>query len=212
MGIFNQGILGGFSGKVGTVVGSNWREKDVMRSRPRFRRNRTTTPAQEEQKARFSLASKLTGYLSNLIKTSYGKAGSKKAHNSAYQEILASVIGGVYPNLVVDYSKLPVAKGKINTAFNPVAESLQPGSVKFSWDDNSSLQQASPNDNAILVVFCEEMQELMYKLNGAARFLMEDEIDVSFFSGKQVHTWISFISSDQRNTADSLYTGMVTVL
>lgn len=27
-----KGILGGFSGKVGTVVGANWRGKDIIRS------------------------------------------------------------------------------------------------------------------------------------------------------------------------------------
>jgi hypothetical protein len=32
---FNKGILGGFSGTVGTVVGANWRGMDVMRSRPK---------------------------------------------------------------------------------------------------------------------------------------------------------------------------------
>jgi hypothetical protein len=35
MGTFNKGILGGFSGKVGTVVGFNWRGLDVMRSLPK---------------------------------------------------------------------------------------------------------------------------------------------------------------------------------
>jgi len=35
MGTYNKGILGAFYGKVGTVVGSTWRGKDVMRSLPR---------------------------------------------------------------------------------------------------------------------------------------------------------------------------------
>ena len=30
-----KGILGGFSGKVGTVVGVNWRGKDIIRSLPK---------------------------------------------------------------------------------------------------------------------------------------------------------------------------------
>ncbi len=32
MGTFNKGILGGFSGKVGNVIVSNWKGKDVVRS------------------------------------------------------------------------------------------------------------------------------------------------------------------------------------
>ena len=35
MGTYNKGILGPFSGKVGTVVGASWRGKDVMRSLPK---------------------------------------------------------------------------------------------------------------------------------------------------------------------------------
>ncbi len=32
MGTIKQGVLGGFSGKVGTVIGSFWKGKSVMRS------------------------------------------------------------------------------------------------------------------------------------------------------------------------------------
>lgn len=36
MATLNKGILGGFSGKVGTVVGANWRGLDIIRSRPKI--------------------------------------------------------------------------------------------------------------------------------------------------------------------------------
>ncbi|WP_291131895.1 DUF6266 family protein [Flavobacterium sp. UBA7682] len=45
MGTYNKGILGPFSGKVGTVVGANWRGKDIMRSLPK-KTNRTPTETQ----------------------------------------------------------------------------------------------------------------------------------------------------------------------
>ncbi len=35
MGKYNKGILGAFSGKVGPVVGSSWRGRDVLRSCPK---------------------------------------------------------------------------------------------------------------------------------------------------------------------------------
>jgi len=34
MGKINQGILGGFSGKVGNVIGGNWKGIDYMRVKP----------------------------------------------------------------------------------------------------------------------------------------------------------------------------------
>ena len=33
MGTISKGILGGFSGKVGTVIGGNWKGIDYMRSK-----------------------------------------------------------------------------------------------------------------------------------------------------------------------------------
>jgi hypothetical protein len=34
MGTLNEGFLGGFSGTLGTAVGSKWKRKNVIRSRP----------------------------------------------------------------------------------------------------------------------------------------------------------------------------------
>ena len=54
MGEIKQGILGGFSGKVGTVIGSTWKDVSYMRamaisvSNPR-------TPKQQTQRGKFAL-------------------------------------------------------------------------------------------------------------------------------------------------------------
>jgi len=38
MSILSQGILGGFSGKTGPVIGSFWRDKPVMRTKPVYKK------------------------------------------------------------------------------------------------------------------------------------------------------------------------------
>ncbi|MBK5214765.1 MAG: hypothetical protein JJE55_14020 [Flavobacteriaceae bacterium] len=55
MGKFNDGIFGSFSGRVGNVVGANWRGIDVLRKRPRKKPNRTGTAGQLEQRAKFAM-------------------------------------------------------------------------------------------------------------------------------------------------------------
>ncbi|MDD2265168.1 MAG: DUF6266 family protein, partial [Bacteroidales bacterium] len=42
MGTIKQGILGGFSGKVGNIVGASWRGIDYIRSMPASVRNPRT--------------------------------------------------------------------------------------------------------------------------------------------------------------------------
>jgi hypothetical protein len=55
MGTIKKGILGGFSGKVGTVVGASWRGISYMRSLPQKVRN-PRTQGQRSQRNKFALA------------------------------------------------------------------------------------------------------------------------------------------------------------
>ena len=52
MGIIKKGILGGFSGKVGNVVGASWKGIDYIRSLPSTVRN-PRTPRQVKQELSF---------------------------------------------------------------------------------------------------------------------------------------------------------------
>lgn len=49
-----KGILGGFSGKVGTVVGASWRGQDIIRSMPKPS-SRKATGKQMLQQLKFKL-------------------------------------------------------------------------------------------------------------------------------------------------------------
>ena len=57
MGRVKNGILDGFPGTIGTVIGGNWRGVQYMRARSQNKRHKTTQ-AQEEQRAKFALAIK----------------------------------------------------------------------------------------------------------------------------------------------------------
>jgi len=54
MGTYVKGILGNFSGKVGTVIGSNWKTVNYMRSLSGKRKG-TPTSAQLEQQMKFMI-------------------------------------------------------------------------------------------------------------------------------------------------------------
>lgn len=56
MGVIKKGVLGGFSGKVGPVVGSSWKGIDVMRAMPQSVAN-PRTAKQVEQRRKFTAAS-----------------------------------------------------------------------------------------------------------------------------------------------------------
>ena len=73
MAIIKRGILGGFSNKIGNVVGTSWKGISVMRALPQSVHN-PKTEAQEEQRTNFAVASKLgSQLLDSVIKPFWDK-------------------------------------------------------------------------------------------------------------------------------------------
>ena len=70
MGIISKGILGGFSGTVGTVIGGSWKGITYMRSQP-ARRTSEPTEAQLEQQAKFALAIRFISVFGGLFMISF---------------------------------------------------------------------------------------------------------------------------------------------
>lgn len=66
MAIIKRGILGGFSNKIGNVVGTSWKGISVMRSLPQSVHN-PKTEAQEEQRTNFAVASKIGSQLLDAV-------------------------------------------------------------------------------------------------------------------------------------------------
>ena len=66
MAIIKRGILGGFSNKIGNVVGTSWKGISVMRSLPQSVHN-PKTEAQVEQRTNFAVASKLGSQLLDAV-------------------------------------------------------------------------------------------------------------------------------------------------
>ena len=98
MGRFIKGILGGFTGKIGPVIGSNWRGIEYMNSRPK-KRTGTPNPFFEGQKARFKLAAIFLKTIGDVVKLSFHKAGSKIiGRNSSLAHLLKNAISGNFPD------------------------------------------------------------------------------------------------------------------
>ena len=63
----------------------------------------------------------------------------------------------------------------------------------------------------MLVVYSEDLGRAAYTLSGPARSAGTGLLTIPAFSGKQVQTWLSFISANGKEIADSVFTGQVTV-
>jgi hypothetical protein len=206
-----KGLFDGIQGKFANAIGSTWKGTPVLRSKPLRKKNRKTSELQKAVQAKFKLASDFVGAIRDLINVSFQSRPGEIKENIAVSRIITKAIGGVYPDLIIDYSAIEVSKGSCKEAMNPVAVSTEPGMIRFSWMDNTMLGKSTPNDKAIMVAYCPDEGDALYTIGRATREDEEGTLNVRLFSGKQVHTWIAFLSAKDKSASDSRYTGMLTV-
>ena len=210
MATFEKGILGGFSGKVGTIIGGNWKGIDYMRSKSA---KRTFVPSQKqlEQQLKFGLMMRFLQPMTTLLSISfYDFAIRKTGINSAFAYNYKEAITGDFPDYVIDYAKALVSRGNLPNALGPSVISGAGSILTWSWTDNNS-STADPNDQAILVAFCPEMRQAIFTTNGAKRSELTADLNVVTFKGKQVQTFIGFLSVDGRNSSISIFTGEIMI-
>ena len=83
MGTIKQGILGGFSGKVGSVVGASWKGIAYMRSLPQSVTN-PRTEGQVNQRSKFAVTLGFLQPITTYLRVGYkGYASGKTAFNAA---------------------------------------------------------------------------------------------------------------------------------
>ena len=113
MGTIKKGILGGFSGKVGTVVGASWKGIAYMRGQAVHTKNPRTAGQIYQRDAIKAVTLALRPIASTLRLTFAEYAKKMSAFNKAvsvnYKEAIVNQDG----NPVVDYSKLILSKGTL---------------------------------------------------------------------------------------------------
>ena len=213
MGTFEKGYLGGFSGKVGTAVGSTWKNLNVLRSRPPSKRKGSASDLQLQQQAKFALITNFLHPLADLLNQTYNKSAAAvmSGLNKAFS-VNNEAVTGVYPAFVVDYPKILLSKGNLPNGGSPAAVSTVAGKLAFSWVDNSGINSALISDLAFVAAYNEELQHWIFIQKAATRNAAGYILDVTPFSGKPVQTYLGFMSADRKKVARSWYTGMVNIL
>lgn len=211
MGTINKGILGGFSGKVGSVVGGTWKGIDYMRSKSN-RKNFLATDKQLAQQMKFSLLMGFLQPMAGLLSISFRDFAVKMTGiNNAFSYNYEKAITGVYPALSIDYSNALVSRGSLPNATGPAVTSGAGSILTFNWTDNSGVGGAASTDQAIFVAYCPGRKQCIFTTAGGARNALTGTLNLVPFSGQQVQTYIGFLSADEMTVSDSYFTGQVTV-
>lgn len=208
MATLSKGILGGFSGKVGPVVGANWRGMDVIRSRPKSSR-RTPSERQLEQQLKFKLAISFLQPIKNIQSRFFGSgSGVKSRVNLAVSYTISEAIQMVVglPELI--FNKVLITRGEL-TSFQNAVLTTQPGGVlHLEWEDNSTQGDAAPKDQVSIVCYCAELNNWEIFEGIVMRSdLMADVTLPAYCLGKTMEVY-AFLNNEKQTVAStSLYLG-----
>lgn len=207
MGIINKGILGGFSGKVGSVIGGSWKGIDYMRSKAN-RGKFIPTENQLSQQLKFKLLMEFLQPLTGLLRLTFSDYAVKMTGiNNAMSYNFKTAITGTYPVFQIDFSLALVSRGDLPNALGPTVTMGAGGILTYAWADNSGVGIAKPTDQAVFVAYCPDLKQAVYTTAGGRRDALTGDLDLSPFAGKQVETYLSFVSETKNRTSPSLYMG-----
>ena len=208
MATISKGILGGFSGTVGPVVGANWRGMDVIRSRPKSSK-RTPSERQLEQQLKFKLAISFLQPIKNIQSRFFGSgSGVKSRVNLAVSYTISEAIQMVagLPELI--FNKVLITRGEL-TSFQNAVLTTQPGGVlHLEWEDNSTQGDAAAKDQVSIVCYCAELNNWeIYEGIVMRSDLMADVTLPAYCLGKTMEVYAFLNNEKQTAASTSLYLG-----
>lgn len=196
MGIIKQGILGAFSNKVGSVVGTTWKGIAIMKSRPASVANPRTS-AQTENRDRFKACTTFASTINAAtIKPLWDRFAVKQSGYNAFVSANVSnfnVLGIVNPSLLV------MSKGKI--AQTPITVTANKGSntITFDWTIDSGEGFKNGSDKVFMLVYNNTRK--LWIQSGETSFTRGDgssdmELPETWLTGDQVYGYLSFMRAD----------------
>jgi hypothetical protein len=209
MGTIRKGILGGFSGKVGTVIGANWKGGTYMRSLPQ-KGKKSDSLAQRSQRTKFAITINLLQPLTSLLRVGWKLyAHNRSAINAAMAYTIANAVTGNYPDYQIDPGKVLVSRGALTPATNAMA-AFSTGKIDIVWDDNSGYDSAKATDKTLIAILNFDKRTAITQSDGVERFTGVQNIAIPVeWAGDEVHTYMGFISEDGKEVANSLYLGKI---
>ena len=187
MGTIKQGILGGFSGRVGTVVGSTWNSVHYMRALALSVGN-PRTEKQQSQRSKFALTLSFLQAITPYVREGYRNYADRcTAFNAAMSYLLKNAVtGSVTPVFVAEAAS-------------------EGGKVTFTWTDNSGTGDAQPTDVAMPLVYNKDKRVAVYDMQAATREDGTAELTLpEGWDGDALAIYLAFRSADGRYQSNSL--------
>lgn len=207
MAILNEGINGGFTGKVGSVIGYRLNGKWVVRGLPKkSKQNKIGSAGQKRSRAKFTIIQQFLSVMLPYIRIGFNieaKLRNLSAHNAAKSY---NLMHAFTENGVLEYSNILLTKGKLPGAEAPLVKTVENG-LMFSWAISKPANPMLADDQVMLMAYQAESNQMVCMYSGARRKSGTEVLEMGHATGLAYHSWISFVSDDRMAISTSQYLG-----
>lgn len=208
-----NGTFGAPSGKLGKeIIFSSWNGEPYIKSNPGKRKK----PNEKEKKNHQSFGKTTWGFinpLKDLFQISFkegtvGNRGMFTARNYLMTHAMEKDAEG---NAFVLPEKMLISKGSIPQAAEIQMQQISQGELVFSWNPKVSHQNATSNDQVLMVAYNVEAEKAVFSIGPAFRRDATASLDVGNLPSGTAHIYFGLLSFDRTRASDSVYLGTVEV-
>lgn len=207
MGTLKEGLLGGFSGKVGNVVGVERNGTYYVRSLPE-KGNDPKTDSQVKQRSRFSVVMNFLKTISPFIRIGFQSyaVGARTPYNAAMSYNIRHSVKMGEQGAELDHPRVLVSRGTLPVGSGMHAKVVG-DELKATWD--AALPgNARGDDVAMLLAYNSIKQQAIYDLNAAKRSDINAGLQLpSDWRGDTIEAYLVFKTADGAEVSDSIYLG-----
>ena len=204
MGKISQGILGGFSGKVGTVIGSTWKSIHYMRAIATSVKD-SRTEKQLIQRSKFLASINFLKTVTPFVRIGYRNYAYRQSEfNAAMSYMLKYAVTGDGEQATIDFDKTLLAQGSLTTATDAAVQ-VEAGKATFTWTDNSGIGNAAATDKVMVLAYNKDRQETVYNTAAATRANGTAELVLpASWADDALAVYLAFYSEDGQRVSNSL--------
>lgn len=207
-----DGITGGVSGKIGSIIGAKWKGISYIKTKPAKIKD-PKSKKQLKQRSKFNVTLNFIRTATELIKIGFQSEANerKTAYNAAmsYNMKYAVKADEMGEGFELDYEKVMISRGPLDGPAD-VTTRIEGNKVFFDWDSTKTPTTGRMDDMAMVMAYniikCRATHDLNAgkRLEGVASLLLPNN-----WSGDEIALYIAFKNNDATIVSDSLFAGRI---
>jgi hypothetical protein len=217
----NGSIIGSFSGKVGSVIGSSWKGVPYMKG---AHKARTEKISDEEKgnRSKFAMAQAWLKPLLEFIRVGFkGYTPTVEGFIAAKSYLMKNAMEGTGADTVIIPSKVRVSFGDLPLSENISVKLLPNFYLEFTW--NTEIPHGAHSDDQVMLLAYDadhlDYRQKQHDLNhfefhtttGQFRKTGSDTLQIPNVEGHTYQVYAAFVAHDRSRQSHSVYLGEVKV-